>query len=51
MKLDSESNDLQQNMIQVQSLINKRDNSFSVANKVISKENRTASDTIQRMGY
>ena len=51
MKLDSESNDLQQNMIQVQSLVNKRDNSFTVANKVISKENRTAFDTIQRMGY
>ena len=50
-KLDTESNDLQQNMIQVQSLVNKRDNAFSVANKVISKENKAASDTIQKMGY
>lgn len=51
MKLDNESNDLQQNMIQLQSLVNKRDNAFTVANKVISKENKTASDTIQKMGY
>lgn len=51
MVLDNESNDLQQNLIQIQSLVNKRDNSFSVANKVISKENRTASTTIQSMGY
>ena len=51
MVLDNEANDLQQNLIQIQSLVNKRDNSFSVANKVISKENRTASTTIQSMGY
>lgn len=51
MVLDNEANDLQQNMIQLQSFVNKRDNSFTVANKVIAKENRTASDTINSMGY
>jgi len=50
-QLDTESNDLQQNMIQVQSLVNKRDNAFSVANKVIAKENATARDTIHALGY
>ena len=49
--LDTESNDLQQNMIQLQSYVNKRDNAFSVANKVIAKENATARDTISALGY
>ena len=49
--LDNENNDLQQAMNQVQSLVNKRDNAFSVANKVLSKENKTAQDTIASMGY
>lgn len=49
--LDTENNDLQQAMIQVQSFVNKRDDAFMVANKVISKENATARDTISAMGY
>ena len=50
-QLDTENNDLQQAMIQIQSFVNKRDDAFSVANKVISKENATARDTISSMGY
>ncbi len=49
--LDTENNDLQQDMNQIQSLVNKRDNAFSVANKVLSKENKTAQDTIAALGY
>lgn len=49
--LDQESNDLQQNMTLLQSLVQKRDNSFEVAHKVLSKSNRTASDTITSIGY
>ncbi|MCQ2367802.1 MAG: hypothetical protein MJ109_02180 [Kiritimatiellae bacterium] len=49
--LDTESNDLQQNMTLLQSLVQKRDNSFEVAHKVLSKANRTASDTITAIGY
>lgn len=49
--MDGESNDLQQNMTLLQSLVQKRDNSFEVAHKVLSKSNRTASDTIASIGY
>lgn len=49
--LDGESNDLQQNMTLLQSLVQKRDNSFEVAHKVLAKSNRTASDTIASIGY
>lgn len=49
--LDTESNDLQQNMTLLQSLVQKRDNSFEVAHKVLSKSNRTASDTITSIGF
>jgi hypothetical protein len=49
--LDTENNELQQNMIQIQSYVTKRDNAFSVANKVIQKENATARETINAMGY
>lgn len=49
--VDGESNDLQQNMTLLQSYVQKRDNSFDVAHKVLSKANRTASDTISSIGY
>lgn len=48
--LDSESNDLQQNMSSLQSLVTKRDNAFSTANKVIQKGNATARSTINAFG-
>jgi len=50
-ELDTENNELQQNMIQIQSYVNKRDNAFQVANKVVAKENATAQSTIHAMGY
>lgn len=50
LKLDSENNDLQQNMTSLQSLVSKRDNAFSVANKVIQKCNATARETINAFG-
>ena len=49
--LDTENNDLQQHMIQIQGYVTKRDNAFTVANKVLQKENSTARDTINAMGY
>lgn len=48
--LDNENNDLQQNMTSLQSLVSKRDNAFSVANKVIQKCNATARATINAFG-
>lgn len=48
--LDNESNDLQQNMTSLQSLVSKRDNAFSTANKVIQKGNATARATINAFG-
>ena len=50
LKLDSENNDLQQNLTSLQSLVSKRDNAFSVANKVIQKCNATARGTINAFG-
>ena len=50
LKLDTEDNDLQQNMTSLQSLISKRDNAFSTANKIIQKGNTTARSTISAMG-
>ena len=48
--LDTESNDLQQNITSLQSLVSKRDNAFSTANKVIQKGNATARATINAFG-
>lgn len=50
MALDTENNDLQQNMTALQALVAKRDNAFSTANKVIQKGNATARGTINAMG-
>ena len=48
--LDNENNDLQQNLTSLQSLVTKRDNAFSTANKVIQKGNATARATINAFG-
>ena len=48
--LDTEENDLQQNMTALQALISKRDNAFSTANKIIQKGNATARATINAFG-
>ena len=50
LKVDSENNDLQQNLTSLQSLVSKRDNAFSTANKVIQKSNTTARSTINAFG-
>ena len=48
--LDRENNDLQQNMITLQGLVNKRDNAFNVSSKVVQKVNKTALGTIRSIG-
>lgn len=48
--LDTEGNNLQQNITSLQSLVSKRDNAFSTANKVIQKGNATARATINAFG-
>lgn len=48
--LDTENNDLQQNLNSLMSLISKRDNAFSVASKIVDKVNRAAKDTIRAVG-
>ena len=44
--MDVEDNDMQQDMITVQGLVSKRDNSFSTASKVLKKVNSTGETII-----
>lgn len=48
--LDTEDNTLQQDMIALQSLVSKRDNSFSTAAKLLNKINGTAQTIIGNVG-
>lgn len=48
--MDRESNDLQQDMVALQSLINKRDGQFSSASKIVNKFNNAAQTTIRNIG-
>lgn len=45
--IDSEDNDLQQDMVTMQGLVSKRDNAFSTAAKLLRKVNATAGEIIQ----
>lgn len=47
--LDIEDNNLQQDMVSLQSLLAKRDNAFSTAAKVVRKANDAASNTISNI--
>lgn len=47
--IDVEDNNLQQDMVSLQSYISKRDNSYSTAAKIIKKAIRTASGTISNI--
>jgi len=49
-EVDTENNDLQRTMTALEGLLNKRDNSFSTASKIIDKNNTTARTTIKSMG-
>ncbi len=48
--LDMENNDMQQDMVTLQGLISKRDNSFSTAAKVLKKVNSTGNSIIRSIG-
>ena len=48
--MDVENNDMQQDMITVQGLVSKRDNSFSTASKVLQKVNSTGETIINTIG-
>lgn len=48
--LDTENNDLQQNLNNLSNLVAKRDNAFIVASKVVDKINMTAKDAIRAVG-
>ncbi len=47
--LDTEDNNLQQDMVSLQSLITKRDNAFSAASKIVQKATGTASGIIRNI--
>ncbi len=47
--IDTEDNNLQQDMVSLQSLISKRDNAFSTASKIVEKADHGASSTIQNI--
>ena len=49
-EMDMENNDLQQDMITVQGLISKRDDSYSTAAKVLKKVNSTGNSIINSIG-
>ena len=49
-KMDVEDNDLQQDMVSMQSMISKRDNAFSTASKLVRKANNASRNTISNMG-
>ena len=48
-QLDTEDNNLQQDLVSLQSLISKRDNAFSAAAKIVKKSENAASGTIHNM--
>ena len=48
--IDMENNDMQQDMITLQGLISKRDNSFSTASKVLKKVSSTTTSIIKSIG-
>ena len=48
--MDLEDNDMQQDMVTLQGLVSKRDNSFSTASKVIKKVDSTATSIIRSIG-
>ena len=48
-RLDLENNDLQQDLVSLQSFISKRDNAFSTASKIVKKSDSAASNTIGNM--
>lgn len=48
--IDNEDNSLQQDMVSLQGLVSKRDNSFSTAAKLVSKVNDTAQTLIGNIG-
>lgn len=45
-EMDTEDNNLSQDMVSLQSLISKRDNAYSTASSIVQKADSTASDTI-----
>ncbi len=48
--IDREDNDIQQDIVTLQSFISKRDNAYSGASKVVRKANQAASSTIGNIG-
>ena len=48
--IDREDNDIQQDIVTLQSYISKRDNAYSNAAKVVKKANNAASSTIGNIG-
>jgi hypothetical protein len=48
-KLDVEDNNLQQDMVSLQSFVSKRDSAFSTASKIISKAHNAAGSAIDNM--
>ena len=48
--MDVEDNDMQQDMITVQGLVSKRDNSYSTASKMLQKFNSTGGTIINSIG-
>ena len=48
--IDREDNEIQQDIVTLQSLISKRDNAYSNASKVVKKANNAASSTIANIG-
>ena len=49
-KMDVEDNNLQQDMVSLQSFLSKRDNAFSTAAKLVRKSQNSAGETIGNMG-
>lgn len=48
--IEREDNDIQQDIVTLQSYISKRDNAYSNASKVVKKSNQAASSTISNIG-
>ena len=48
--IEREDNDIQQDIVTLQSFISKRDNAYSNASKVIRKANQAADSTINNIG-
>ena len=48
--IDREDNDIQQDIVTLQSYISKRDNAYSNAAKIVKKTNNAASSTIGNIG-